>query len=87
MLDTFREEFKPFPPALSKLGTETDQGIECFRGFNFQFLIFQLFLETDLSLNTGVACQFSFLLPCSSKGQTRDKALCCIYLFLLGFRR
>lgn len=35
----------------------------------------------------AIACQFSFLLPHSSKAQARDKALCCIYLFLLPFRR
>lgn len=60
---------------------------QCFRGFNFQFLNFQVFLETDLPLNMAIACQFSFLLPHSSKAQARDKALCCIYLFLLAFRR
>lgn len=60
---------------------------QCIRGFNFQFLNFQLFLETDLPLNMAIACYFSFLLPHSSKVQARDKVLCCIYLFLLAFRR
>lgn len=83
----FWEEFKSFFSQHSLNWAQRLPRTWCFRGFNIQFLNFQLFLETDLPLNMAIACQFSFLLPHSSKAQACDKALCCIYLFLLPFRR
>lgn len=79
MLDTLREEFKFFFPAVSKnmllpQATKTAQGTESFKGFNFQILSFHLFLETDLTVNMGDTCQFFCFPPHSSKGPAHDKA-------------